>query len=235
MIRCAIIDDSPLAVDLLTDYIQKVDFLRLEHTFTNAVESLVFLERGNVDLLFLDIQMPEISGIELMKKLNKKTKVIFTTAFSKYAVDGFNLNAVDYLLKPFSFERFLEAVNKVKTQMESEKILFSASKDDAFIFVKSGYESIKVYFKDILYIEALKDYVQIFTTEKKILALLSMKNFLAELPQDNFIRVHRSYIVSLSKITKVSTTKIEVGLKVIPLGNLFRSSFLEKMSKIKSG
>lgn len=235
MIKCIIIDDSPLAIDLLEDYISRVNFLKLEHKFTNAIESLGFADKGNIDLIFLDIQMPDISGIELMKKLDKKTKVIFTTAFSKYAVEGFNLDAVDYLLKPFSFERFLKAVNKVRTHLTSEKTLSSITNENTFFFVRSGYESIKVHFKDILYIEALKDYVQIFTTEKKIVALFSMKEILKELPQNDFVRVHRSYIVSLSKISKVSSTKVQIGLKDIPLGSHFRESFIEKMNHITSG
>src|ERR1041385_5604577 len=230
MIRCMVIDDSPLALRLLEDYIGKVDFLALEHTCTNAIEAAGILRKKNIDLLFLDVQMPDINGISLFNSLEHKPKVIFTTAYPNYAVEGFNLDAVDYLLKPFSFERFLKAVSKAKEVLEPRIPALGPPEPNApFIFIKSGYETVKVVLGEIRYIEALKDYVQVFLKEKKIVSPMGMKEILAELPPDEFIRVHRSYIVPISRITSIGSRKIHVGDKEIPVGDSFRKDFFERV------
>lgn len=230
MIRCLAVDDSPLALDLLESYIRKVDFLSLERKCNNAIEAMDVLGKNNIDVIFLDIQMPDITGIDLLKTLQKKPKIIFTTAYPEYAVEGFNLDATDYLLKPFSFERFLKAVQKVQAQLLAEE----ENGTTDFIFVKSGYESVKIFLSEILYIEAMKDYVKYVTPHKKILSLKSMKEVLEEIPGEEFIRVHRSFIVSKSKITKVTTQKIFIGKHEIPLGDSFRPAFLQWFNEKKS-
>jgi len=232
MINCLAIDDSPLALELLEKYIGDIGYLRLIKSCTNALEAIEILRKGNVDLIFLDIQMPDITGIDLLKSLKVKPKIIFTTAYPNYALEGFNQNASDYLLKPFSFERFKIAVEKVNRQLQLEK---NEESDNEFIFVKSGYETIKIQIKNILYIEALKDYIQIFTKEQKILSLMSMKEILELLPFGEFIRVHRSYIISAGKITKVAPRRIYIGEKEIPIGNIHRDEFAKflKEKKIK--
>lgn len=228
MIKCVAVDDSPLALRLLEDYIHKVNFLTLEYSFTNAIEAAGILRRKKAHLLFLDIQMPDISGISLLGALEYKPKVIFTTAYPDYAVEGFNLDAVDYLLKPFSFERFFKAVSKAKEQL-NELFLQETEADAAFIFVRSGYETVKIVLNDIMYIEALKDYVQIFTVHKKIVSLMGMKEILAGLPGEEFVRVHRSYIIPLSKVTRITSRKVYIGEKEIPLGESFRKEFFAKV------
>jgi DNA-binding LytR/AlgR family response regulator len=231
MIKCIVVDDSPLAIDLLEDYIGKVNFLKLEKSFTNALEAIGTLEKGTIDLIFLDIQMPDITGIDLLKGLTQKPKVIFTTAYSNYAFEGFELDVSDYLLKPFSFERFMKAVNKVKAQLASEDGNNSINKvlDDKYIFVKSGYESVKIFLKDIQYIEALKDYIQIYTNTERILSLMSMKDILEVLPQEEFVRIHRSHIVPLWKVSKVSAHTLTVEGKEMHIGDVFRDEFIRKM------
>ncbi len=222
MINCIAIDDSPLALELIEDYIHKINYLHLVKSCTNALEAIESLRKGNVDLLFLDIHMPDISGIDLLRSLKVKPKIIFTTAYPNYALEGFNQNASDYLLKPFSLERFKVAVEKVDRQLKLEGRK-SIEKDH--IFIKSGYESLKIEIKDILYIEALKDYIQIFTAEQKILSLMSMKDILEMLPAEKFKRVHRSFIISADKISRVAPRKVYIGTKEVPLGDIYRDAF----------
>jgi two-component system LytT family response regulator len=233
MIKCIAVDDSPLALDLLEDYAKRTGILQLERKCTSALEAARILSNNNYDLVFLDVQMPDFTGIDLAKVLDKRTKVIFTTAYSDFAVEGFNLNAVDYLLKPFSFQRFSKAVNKAAKLLETERTSALPNKgtDGRAIYIRSGYDTVKVELSDIEYIEALKDYVQVFTSAGKIISLMGMKDILAMLPLENFIRVHRSYIVSLSSITRVSPKKIFVGKKEIPIGDIFRGPFTERMTK----
>jgi len=229
MIRCIAVDDSSLALDLLEDYIGKIKYLHLAKRCQSAVEAIELLRKENIDLVFLDIQMPDITGIDLVKSLTHKPKIIFTTAHPDYALEGFNYDAVDYLLKPFSFERFQKAVDKAYRQFKSEK-LFSQEKE--YIFVKSGYENLKIPIQDILYIESLRDYVQVFTKEKKILTLINMKDIIKVLPSENFTRTHRSFIVALNKITSLTSKKIYVGEKEVPVGGLYKKE-VKKLLKAK--
>jgi two-component system LytT family response regulator len=224
MIRCIAIDDSSLALDLLEDYIRKVDYLQLVKRCQSAVEAAAIIRKGTIDLIFLDIQMPDITGIDLLKSLNPKPKVIFTTAFPNYAVEGFNQDAVDYLLKPFSFERFKKACDKAEQLLKLES---NASKPEECIFIKCGYETVKVNIQEILYIESLKDYIQIFTPEKKLLTLMSMKEILNILPTGQFVHTHRSFAIALNKISSLAGRKIMIGDKEIPVGDIYRKEFQE--------
>jgi DNA-binding LytR/AlgR family response regulator len=223
MIRCVIVDDSPLALDLLEDYISKVDELHLIRKFTNALEAIPFIESKNIELVFLDIHMPDISGMDLLKKLIKKPKIIFTTAFPNYAVAGFELDAVDYLLKPFSFDRFKKAADKAVSLIHTSGI---KKNEEAFIYVKSGYDKVKINIREIHYIEALKDYIKIYTGEKKVLSLMSMKEILELLPKDEFVRTHRSYIIAVNKIKRVSSKSVLLENKEVPVGAMYRKEFV---------
>jgi DNA-binding LytR/AlgR family response regulator len=233
MIRCIAIDDSPLALDLLADYARRSGVLSLEYRCTQARDAIQKLKENRFDLVFLDIQMPDVNGLELARAIDKHTKIIFTTAYPDHAVEGFNLDAVDYLLKPFSFARFMQAVDKAVTRMRSEQAVAQPlrKEDEPCIYLRSGYDTVKVLIGDIEYIEALKDYIQVFTSRGKVLSLMSMKEILALLPQDEFIRVHRSFIVPVSRINRISSKKIRVKDKEIPVGDVFRAAFQERIAK----
>jgi two-component system, LytTR family, response regulator len=230
MIKCIIIDDEPLALDILEDYIQKVPFLKLVKKCSSALEAIDCLKREAIQLIFLDIQMPDLTGIQFMKALPKMPDVIFTTAYSNYAIEGFNLNAVDYLLKPISFERFLQAANKYydriyNQQNPSAQEESSEEEGDKFIFVKTEYKIVKVNLKDVLYIEGLKDYIRLVMPQTQLLTLQSMKYMESTLPNKMFVRVHKSYIVSMRHLETIERNKIKVRDKWIPIGNTYRDSF----------
>ena len=216
MIHCIAIDDEPLALQLITEYCMKISFLRLEKTFTNTDEAKAYLASNSIDLLFLDIQMPDITGMQFYKNLVKKPPVIFTTAYKDYALDGFNVDAVDYLLKPFEYDRFLKACYKAKEYIE---FLNSQELQLNSIFVKVNYEIMKMNLKDIDLIEALDDYIKIYLKPTPVLTLMTLKNILEKLPPRDFIRVHRSFIVPVAKIEKFSKTKVWVQGKEIPIGS----------------
>lgn len=235
MINCVAIDDEPLALDLIEDFVARIPFLNMVQTCHSAVEAIKVLHENKVDLIFLDIQMPEITGVQLLKSLNKRPKVIFTTAYSDYALEGFNLDAVDYLLKPFTFERFLKAVNKAYQQIDllsSEESANSTEPSVAkeYMFVKSGYDIVKIQYNDIHYIEGLKDYVKIHNMGKPVVSLMSMKALAEELPE-NFVRVHRSFIVNFEHITMVQKRRVHVQDVELPIGEVYREAFLEKLEQ----
>lgn len=234
MIKCIAVDDEPLALDLIVDFIDKIPSLKLISKCDNAFEAIRFLKNTQVDILLLDIHMPDINGFQLLKVIEIKPKIIFTTAYSEYAVKGFELDAVDYLLKPFSFERFKKAVDKAKKLLEAESIL---EKSNHMLYIKSGYETIKIINSDILYIEALNDYIQIFTKEKKHLSLVSMKTILNLLPIGEFVRVHRSFIIPLKKITRYSSKSVWIMDTKIPIGDSFKQQFRDVLirNNIHSG
>lgn len=230
--NCIVIDDEPLALDLLIDYIEKIPFLKLEKTFTNPIEGLGYLQENKVDLVFLDVELPFISGIEFVKCLQTKPMVIFTTAYEKYALAGYDLEVTDYLVKPIVFERFLKAVNKAYSQnklskkIEERHIPVPVRENyPDYIMVKTGYSTIKVNLSDIQYIEGLKDYIKIFTPEKTILTLNSLKKIQEILPETNFVRVHRSFIVSLSKIDSIQRNRIVIGKTFVPVGENYKNAF----------
>lgn len=222
MITAIAIDDEPLALKLVSQHCEKVEFLQLKKVFTNPDEAEAHLKENKVDLIFLDIQMPDINGIQFYKNLTQPPLVIFTTAFSDYAVDGFNVDAVDYLLKPFEFDRFEKAINKAKEQLEFFAI---QEVNSNALFVKVNYEMKKINLKDIDLIEALDDYIKIFIKPMPVLTLMTLKSVLEKLPQHEFIRVHRSYIIPISKIEKFNKTKIFVAGKEIPIGSSYGDVF----------
>jgi len=222
MIKCIAVDDEPLALELMETYIAQVPGLELLSTFTNAISAWGYLQKNSVDLVFLDIQMPDINGIQLAKSLNRKNPmVIFTTAYSKYAVDGFNVEAIDYLLKPFEFSRFMEAINKVREQKELKQIT-PIVEDDQAIFVKSDYQNVRIAMRDIQYIEGFDDYIRIHVdTGKSIYTLMSLKSILEKLPTTDFLRVHRSYIVPVKRIKRIYNQHVQLGDKEIPIGKSY--------------
>lgn len=227
-IKCITIDDEHLAHKLLADYITKVPMLELAGQFKKAADALEIINAGQIDLIFLDIQMPGFTGIEFMESLQNKPLVIFTTAYSEYALKGYELEVIDYLLKPIEFERFVKAVNKAAKQLmlqsnnKNTPEKTSANKEQDFIFVKSGYKSIKVKLDDILYIEGLKEYANIFTEERKYTLLERLKNLELTLPSHKFIRVHKSFIVAINKINAVYGNIIEIKNKKIPVGRTYK-------------
>ncbi len=227
ILRCALVDDEPLALDLLEAYVQKTPCLQLEGKYSSAVTTMDGLRDKPVDLLFLDIQMPELSGLEFSKMVNEETRIVFTTAFSQYALDGYRVNALDYLLKPISYKDFLEAVNKAVDWFELKNSAANAElpyTENDCIYVKSDYKLIQIKLKDILYIEGLKDYVKIYVENqpKAILSLISMKVMEERLPSSLFIRVHRSFIVQKSKIQVIDRGRIVFGKEYIPISDSYK-------------
>ena len=234
IIKCAIVDDEPLAVELLASYVKKIPFLELCGKYSNATDALHGIGETPVDLLFLDIQMPELNGLELSKMLPENTRIVFTTAFNQYAVDGFRVNALDYLVKPISYADFLEACNKamqwfqlVQQQNEQPAASAPASEEPRSIFVKSEYKLLQIDLDDIRYIEGLKDYVKIYTEQSShpILSLMNMKAIEQMLPASRFIRVHRSFIVQKSKIREIERNRIVFGDVYIPIGDSYKQAF----------
>ena len=232
IIKCAIVDDEPLAVELLASYVKKIPFLELCGKYNNATDALHGITEDAVDLLFLDIQMPELNGLELSKMVPENTRIVFTTAFDQYAVDGFRVNALDYLLKPISYADFLEACNKALqwfqlVQQQEESSPAAAAEEIKSIFVKSEYKLLQINLDDIRYIEGLKDYVKIYTEQSPhpILSLMNMKAIEQMLPTSRFIRVHRSFIVQKSKIREIERNRIVFGDVYIPIGDSYKQAF----------
>jgi two-component system, LytTR family, response regulator len=233
IIKCIAVDDEPLALDIIKDYISQVPFLKLVGTFNDGISVLEFLASNHADLIFLDIEMGGLTGTQLLKTLQTKPKVIMTTAYRKYAVDAFDLDVTDYLLKPFSFERFLKAVEKacnsvIDIQRNTQK---EVNKD--YFFVKSGYKMLKVNFKDILFIEGLSEYIIIKTTASNIITLQSFKNIEKILPESDFIRIHKSYLVAINKIDSIEGQSLVIAKKELPIGNKYRKKFFEVISLLK--
>ena len=221
-ISCAIIDDEPLAAGLLESYAQKTPYLNLTGTYNSAIQAMKDLRENPVQLLFLDIQMPELSGIEFAKILPHETKVIFTTAFSQYAIEGFRVNALDYLLKPIGYEDFLKSTDKA-LEWFSMQLKQDVYREDRFMFVKSDYKLLRVCLDDILYIEGLKDYVRFCLKDgEKIMSLMSMKKLEEYLPKPEFLRTHRSYIVHMSETLIVDRFRIVFGDTYIPISDNYK-------------
>ena len=236
IIKCAIVDDEPLAVELLASYVKRIPFLELSGKYSNATDALHGITEQPVDLLFLDIQMPELNGLELSKLVPESTRIVFTTAFNQYAVDGFRVNALDYLMKPISYADFLEACNKAMQwfqlvqQNETAPAATAAAEQQEeikSIFVKSEYKLIQINLDDIRYIEGLKDYVKIYTEQSPhpVLSLMNMKAIEQMLPASRFIRVHRSFIVQKSKIREIERNRIVFGDVYIPIGDSYKQAF----------
>jgi two-component system response regulator LytT len=234
MITAIAIDDEPLALQLVTGYIGKTPGLKLIGKFDNPLDAGEFLVNNPVDLIFVDIQMPDLSGIEFTRLLEKGPKVIFTTAFEKYALEGYKLEIVDYLLKPFSYEEFLSAFQKVQKLINLErKSKISVEANSEFLFLKSDYKIKRINFNDILYIEGLKDYVKVYTLHvpKPILSLSSLKLLESKLPEKKFMRVHRSFIVNLEKIDTIERNRIVFGKEYIPVSDQYKEKFQEYLEK----
>lgn len=233
-IKCLIVDDEPPAIRLLEKYVSKVAFLELVTTTTSSLEALSIIDKDDVDLVFLDIQMPDLTGIQLSKIIQGKTKVIFTTAYPQFALESYSLSAVDYLLKPFEFERFYQAVLKLKTNSKTIEVNESV-KTDRYLFVKTDGKNNfeKVYVKDICYIEGLKNYVAIHLKNKQIITYNTLKSIEEFLPKTEFIKVHKSYIVSLHHIHKTDSLSVYINDKALPIGDSHKKVFFETIQKMK--
>ena len=236
MIRCIIVDDEPLALHILEDYISKIAFLQLIKATTNPIEALTLVQEKEVDLVFLDVQMPELTGIQFLRIANGKAKVILTTAYPQYALEGYELDVIDYLLKPIAFDRFYKSVQKAQAVLQPlinkpyQQEPAPGPKQDFlsdFIFVKTEHKIQKVYLNDILFIEGLKDYISIFTPAERVITLQNMKKMEDALPVKYFTRVHKSYIVSINKIDSIERSRIFIGDKIIPVGDTYRDEFFK--------
>ncbi|WP_205860294.1 LytTR family DNA-binding domain-containing protein [Polaribacter sp. 20A6] len=230
-ITCVIVDDEPMALNLVESYVEKTPFLVLKKKCSSAIEAMEFIKNEPVDLLFLDIQMPDLTGIEFSKMLPKETRVIFTTAFDQYALEGFKVEALDYLLKPFDYAEFLASANKANTWFELVKGKKHpiVSDEKEFLFVKSEYKQLRIKLADVLYFEGLKDYIKIWMKDnpKAILTLMSLKSLEAELPEAQFMRVHRSFIVSLKNIEVIERSQIVINKQRITVSENYKPKFLE--------
>jgi len=246
MIKAIIVDDEPLALDVLQTYIEQVPDIELMCRCNNAIEANDFLSKNEIDLMFLDIEMPKLGGLDFLRILNNPPYVVITTAYPNYAVQGFELNVVDYLLKPISLDRFMKCVNKVRSKRDLKSMALEKSETNSvipahenssedYIFIKADKKFIRVHYSDILYIEGLKDYVIIRTKESKIIALQTMKSLENKLPTDCFLRVHRSFIVNINYVDAIVGTTIEMReqgkLKMIPVGKNYKNDLVDIIEK----
>lgn len=220
-IKCIIVDDEPLAISLLEQYVQKIPFLELVFSTENPIEALEYIQNNGSDLIFLDIQMPELTGINFMKIVGAKQKYILTTAYSEYALEGYEHNIVDYLLKPISFDRFLKSAMKAQER-------FSFKEEDVHFFVKSSGQQHRINFNEILYIESIKDYVNIRTAGEEYIVLDTLKSMESQL-SDKFVRIHKSFIINLDKIKSIGAKKLVLSEQEIPIGDSYRSNLLERL------
>lgn len=231
--KCIIVEDEPIAVEILETYINNLPGLELTAKCKNAVDAFRVLQNSSFDLMFLDIHMPQISGLEFLKTLSNPPKIIITTAHRKYAIEGFEFDVVDYLLKPISFERFMKAIDKYyqrsKTALAANYELSAPQNEEPFVYVKADRKVIKILLKDILYLESMKDYVIIFLKDKKIVTKDHISFFEHLLPQNMFLRIHRSYIVSISKISSVTKTSVEVSNKELPISRNYKNNVLKAL------
>jgi two-component system, LytTR family, response regulator len=230
--KCLAIDDEPLALNIIKDFCDRIDFIELVAVCTNPLEAIRIINQQEIDLIFLDIQMPNISGLEFIKAVKNPPLFILTTAYSTYALEGFELNATDYLVKPFAFERFFRAVNKAYETMSLKSHKQGQNNQEArseetmdYLMIKVEYRMVRIELKSILFIEGLKDYVKIYTGNRPLLTKSTMKNIEERLPSDQYVRVHKSFIVALSKIDSIENNRIIIGEKYIPIGNQYRNSF----------
>lgn len=230
--KCIIVDDEPPATRILESYIEKVSFLEKTAVFNDALKALEFLNTQSIDVVFLDIQMPQLTGLQLSRIISKEIKVIFTTAYPDFALEGFELNAVDYLLKPIAFERFYQAVSKLNTDSKTE--LVSSSSTD-FIFVKTDGKNKfkKLLLEEILFVESLQNYVCIHTSNQQIITHSSLKNVVESLPEKGFVQIHKSYVVALKHIESTDNFSVFINGKELPIGATFKDSFFEKIEENK--
>ena len=235
-IRCMIVDDEPLARKVLEKYISSLPFLKIDKKCSNAIEAAEYLHENEVDLIFLDIKMPGLSGIDFIKTLSEPPKIIITSAYSEYAIEGFEYSVTDYLLKPFSFERFLKAVNKVPKIQSAEPAGYNTVQTETkrdFIFVKADKINHKVKFSDIRYIEGYGNFIKIFVNDKMLLVSDTEKNMEKQLPEGQFLRVHKSYIININSIKKIEKNVIDIGEKVIPVGKYYKMNVEKILEQFK--
>ena len=236
-IRCIVIDDEPLAIEILESYIEKIPYVELAGKFFNAIDALQYLKSNKVDLMLLDIQMPELTGIQLMKVLDNPPQVIFTTAYDSYAIKSYELDAVDYLLKPIEFDRFLKAIEKSwkrierSQSVEVNKVEQGVPKD-TFIFIKTEHRVQRVEISEILYIEGMKNYLRVVTRADKFMTLQNFKSICELLPVNQFIRVHKSFVVAVDKIDSIERSRIRIGKQLIPIGDTYKKDF-DQLVKVK--
>ncbi len=239
-IQCIAVDDEPLALDKIREYIKRIGYLNLLESFDNALDAINFMKENKVDLIFLDIQMEELTGIQMLESLKEKPRVILTTAYDEYAMKGYELDVCDYLLKPISFQRFLRACEKVYD------VIFPLKKPDitvpdpgstedkkGYFFVKNGNITQKINFDDILFVEGMKDYLRIWTTKERVMTLLNFKKLEEALPSKGFKRIHKSYLISLDKIDSIERNHVKIGKESLPIGDSYRREFFEVIGEDK--
>lgn len=234
MIRCIALDDEPLALKQIVSYIEKTPFLSLIEQFESALPAIAFLQEQKVDLMFVDINMPDLSGIDFVKSLNNPPKVIFTTAYSEYAFEGFQVDAADYIVKPFGYSEFLKSVNKTKDRyFAGSEEAASIQTNEQFLFIKSEYKIVRIDYNNIKYIESMRDYVRIHLEgQKPIMAILSMKKMMEHLPSEKFMQVHRSYIVNLNKIVTIERSRILFDPDIyIPVSDQYKTDFQDYIER----
>lgn len=227
-LKCLIVEDEPLARNLLVEYVRKITYLELTEACSNPLQALELLRNRPIDLMFLDIQMPEITGITLLKTLQKKPLVILTTAYSEYALESYDLDVVDYLLKPITFDRFLKAVDKAGQRIGNPEPMAGPPIPEPgkpFVFIKDGTKLVKINYDDILFVEGLKDYVTIVTKTQKVVSLQRLKLLETQLPADKFIRIHHSYIIALKAIDAIHKGEVQIGTHFIPISDSYRKAF----------
>ena len=231
--KCIIVDDEPLAIEVISSHLSKISDIEVVAECDTAVKAFEVLQKKNVDLIFLDIQMPEITGLEFLKTLNNPPKVIITTAYRKYAIDGYEMDVLDFLLKPVSFERLLKAIDKYyKYASTSVKVVRSQSGETGetdFIYVKENKKIVRLELKDVLFIESLKDYVVIHTADKKIITKISLSSLEKKLPAERFLRIHRSYIAAVDKIDAFTPSSVEIGKKELTIGRSYKNSVMKSL------
>jgi len=232
-INCIIIDDELPAIQLIEDYVARITFMNVLKSFNNAIEPVSFLQANKVDVIFLDVEMEGFTGLQFIKSLLQKPKIILTTAYDQYALEAFNLNVCDYLLKPISFERFLTAINKCCHVTENGSFEVNTSIDfiqNDYIYIKENKKIHKIFLSDINYIESMKEYIKIHTSSGRYITKTSISNFDTKLPQDNFIRVHKSYIISISKIKSFTSTTIELENMEIPISRTYKNAVMNALN-----
>lgn len=233
--NCLIVEDEPLAAEVLQDYVSQIPFLHLEAVCGDAISALDYIQQGKIDVLFLDIHLPRIKGLDFARTLKKPPQIIITTAYREYALDGYEVNAVDYLIKPINFHRFLTAVNKLKVQTNASEIIFSGKNTDAeeerHIFININKKRIKIYLQHILYVESRKEYIRIVTHDKSYLTKFQLGEFEDQLDKNKFIRIHRSFIIAKEKINAFTATDVEINGEQIPIGRSYKELVLSVLGE----
>ncbi len=224
MINAIAIDDEPKAIEVIQHLINRIDYLSLIHHFHNSEDAITFLNEQPVDLVFLDINMPEKSGLDLLKEIDRPVNIIFTTAYTEHALESYNYNAIDYLLKPFSFSRFLSAIEKARNKIKSKQL------SQPFFFIKDGFKNIKITFKDILFIKGSGNYLEIHTVGKIHISRMTFKNIIEKIPAADFIRTHQSYLVNTQHIDKIENNKIHINTTRIPISEKYKNTLYKKLN-----